>query len=53
MKINWKTTIWTAIILGIPTSFFVDQHPWVIAIPILLGTGIVVTQALKTENRAK
>jgi hypothetical protein len=53
MKLPWKTIVWTAVILGIPTSFFVDKHPWVIAIPIVIGTAIVTIQALRTEKPTK
>jgi hypothetical protein len=38
----WLTAILVAIVLGVPSAFFAEKYPWVIAIPIAVGTLAVI-----------
>jgi len=47
----WLVAMLTAIVIGAPLSFFSDQAPWVIAIPILVGTSIIMLAEFAAMGR--
>jgi hypothetical protein len=50
MRTPWKTIIWVAILLGVPSSFLVEKYPWIITLPIVVGTIIVTKKSLQNPR---
>src|SRR6266404_6556291 len=38
----WLTAVLVAIVLGVPLAFFAEKYPWTIAIPIAVGTLVII-----------
>lgn len=49
----WKDLLLAGIVLGVPTAFFVDKHPWVIALPLVIGTIWFVWRNLDRNKKTK
>src|ERR1700693_2806992 len=52
MKRIWLTAILIAVVLGIPAAVLCQSHPWIVAIPITLGTLLIVWLEVVADTNA-
>lgn len=43
----WRVAIFTALIFAVPVALLADKYPWIIIIPMLIGTGIFLRRIFR------